>query len=154
MRAGRYEEAADAAARVIAFDPRAPRGHSTLGWANLKMGRHAEGLAELEQAVVLDPGNTLFLAQLGQAFAEVGRVTDARAVLRQLEQMSTQRDVSPYHLAYVYVGLGEQDAALDALERAFVERAGAVYGIKNSFLFKPLYSHPRFVALLRKMNLA
>jgi len=154
LRAGRYEDAARAAARVIEFDPRAPRGHSTLGWANLKMGRHAEGLAELEHAVALDPGNTLFLAQLGQAFAEVGRVADARAVLRQLEQMSTQRDVSPYHLAYVYVGLGEQDAALDALERAFVERAGAVYGIKSSFLFTPLHSHPRFVALLRKMNLA
>ncbi len=154
LRAGRYEEAAHAAARIIEFDPRAPRGHSTLGWANLKMGRHAEGLAELERAVALDPGNTLFLAQLGQAFAEVGRMADARAVLRQLEQMATQRDVSPYHLAYVYVGLGEQDAALDALERAFVERAGAVYGIKSSFLFTPLHSHPRFVALLQKMNLA
>ncbi len=154
LRAGRYEEAAHAAARIIEFDPRAPRGHSTLGWANLKMGRHAEGLAELERAVALDPGNTLFLAQLGQAFAEVGRMADARAVLRQLEQMATQRDVSPYHLAYVYVGLGEQDAALDALERAFVERAGAVYGIKSSFLFTPLQSHPRFVALLQKMNLA
>ena len=154
LRAGRYEEAAHAAARVIEFDPRAPRGHSTLGWAKLKMGQHAEGLAELEQAVALDPGNTLFLAQLGQAFAEVGRVADARAVLRQLQQMTTQRDVSPYHLAYVYVGLGEQEAALDALERAFVEREGAVYGIKSSFLFTPLHSHPRFTALLRKMNLA
>src|SRR5437899_2161813 len=112
--------AARTAARVIEFDPRAPRGHSTLGWAKLKMGQHAEGLAELEQAVALDPGNTLFLAQLGQAFAEVGRVADARAVLRQLQQMTTQRDVSPYHLAYVYVGLGDQEAALDALERAFV----------------------------------
>jgi hypothetical protein len=31
---------------------------------------------------------------------------------------------------------------------------GAMYGIKGSFLFKPLHSHPRFIALLRKMNLA
>ena len=104
--------------------------------------------------MALDPGNTLFLAQLGQAFAEVGREVDARAVLRQLEQMATQRAVSPYHLAYVYVGLGEQEAALDALERAFAEREGAVYGIKSSFLFTPLHAHPRFTALLRKMNLA
>jgi eukaryotic-like serine/threonine-protein kinase len=154
LRAGRYEDAAHAAARAVEFDPGAPRGHSTLGWAHLRMGRQAEGLAELERAVALDPGNTLFLAQLGQAFAEVGRVADARAVLRQLQQMSTQRDVSPYHLAYVYVGLGEHDAALDALERAFAERAGAVYGIKSSFLFAPLLAHPRFTALLRKMNLA
>jgi Flp pilus assembly protein TadD len=117
------------------------------------MGRHADGVAELEQAVALDPGNTLFLAQLGQALGEVGRTAEARAVLQQLEQMSTQRDVSPYHMAYVYVGLGEQDAALDKLERAFAERAGAIYGIRSSFLFTPLHAHPRFTALLKKMNL-
>jgi hypothetical protein len=29
-----------------------------------------------------------------------------------------------------------------------------VYGIKGSFLFKPLHGHARFTALLRRMNLA
>jgi hypothetical protein len=32
-------------------------------------------------------------------------------------------------------------------------RAGGVYGIKGSFLFTTLRSHPWFTALLRKMNL-
>jgi hypothetical protein len=54
----------------------------------------------------------------------------------------------------VYTGLGEHDAAIDWLERAYEQRAGAVYGIKGSFLFADLRGHPRFVALLRKMNLA
>jgi hypothetical protein len=43
---------------------------------------------------------------------------------------------------------------MDFLERAYQERAGSVYGIKGSFLFTTLHSHPRFTALLRKMNLA
>ena len=60
---------------------------------------------------------------------------------------------SPYHMAYIYTGLGEQDQAIDWLERAYRERAGAVYGIKASFLFTSLRSHPRFTALLRLMNL-
>ena len=42
---------------------------------------------------------------------------------------------------------------MDLLERAYEERAGSVYGIKGSFLFTPLRSHPRFQALLGKMNL-
>ena len=75
-------------------------------------------------------------------------------MLRRLEELSLQRYVSPYHLAYVYTGLGEPDRAIDWLERAYEERAGGLYGIKGSFLFTSLRSHPRFKALLGKMNLA
>jgi len=33
------------------------------------------------------------------------------------------------------------------------QRSGGVYGVKGSFLFATLRSHPRFAALLRKMHL-
>ncbi|MBA2457500.1 MAG: hypothetical protein H0V43_00935, partial [Gemmatimonadales bacterium] len=86
--------------------------------------------------------STLYLAQLGQAYALAGKIEQARQVLHQLEQLSQERYVSPYHLAYVYTGLGEQDRAMDCLERAYDERAGSLYGIKGSFLFTPLRPHP------------
>jgi hypothetical protein len=57
-------------------------------------------------------------------------------------------------MAYVYTGLGRYDDAMDQLERASEQRSGSIYGIKGSFLFKPLRSHPRFIALLVRMNLA
>ena len=74
-------------------------------------------------------------------------------MLRRLQDLD-RRYVSPYHLAYVYTGLGEHDQAMDWLERAYQERAGAIFGVKGSFLFTSLRGHPRFQALLRKMNLA
>ena len=154
LRAGRYDEALRSARLGSDLDSQYARGHATLGWAYLKKGMCDEGLAELEQAVTLAPGNTNWLGQLGQAYGLAGELAKARDVLQQLEVLSRQRYVSPYHLAYVYVGLGEQDTAIDWLERAYVERAGAVYGIKGSFLFTALRSHPRFTALLKKMNLA
>ena len=61
--------------------------------------------------------------------------------------------VSPYHLAYIHTGLGEFDQAMDLLETAFEMRTGAIYGIKGAFLFAPLRGHPRFTALLRRLNL-
>jgi serine/threonine protein kinase/Tfp pilus assembly protein PilF len=154
LRAGRYPEALEAALRTVEFEPDFGRGRSTLGWAYLKNGLVDEGLTQLERAVALVPENTLYLAQLGQAYGSFGQIEKARAVLRQLEQMSQERYVSPYHMAYVYTGLGESVRAIDFLERAYEERAGSVYGIKGSFLFTSLHSHPRFKALLRKMNLA
>ena len=42
---------------------------------------------------------------------------------------------------------------MDWLERAYEERAGGVYGVKGWFLFSSLRDHPRFRALLRRMNL-
>ncbi len=153
LRAGRYAEAAAGAARALEFDPDHDRAHATLGWAHLKNGMAAEGVAELERAVSLAPGNTNWLAQLGQAYALVGRPDKAREVLRQLEDWARRTYVSPYHLAFVYTGLGEHERALDMLERAFAERTGAMYGIKGSFLLAPLRAHPRFGALLKKMNL-
>ena len=154
LRAGQYEEAAQAAVRMIEFDPEYPRSYALLGWAYMKLGRHDEGLAELERSARLVPGDTMFLGQLGQAYALAGRAEMAREILRQLEELSSQRHVSPYHLAYVHTGLNDLDRAMDCLEQAFAERSGSIYGIKGSFLFGPLQKHPRFTALLRKMNLA
>jgi serine/threonine-protein kinase len=153
LRAGRWQEALQAALRAIDFEPEYSRGRSTLGWAYLEMGMVDEGLTNLEHAVAIDPNNTMSLAQLGQAYAMFGKVGAAREILRRLEQLSRERYVSPYHMAYIHTGLGNIDRAMDFLEQAVDERAGAVYGIKGSFLFKPLQSHPRFIALLSRMNL-
>jgi adenylate cyclase len=154
LRAGRYDDALEAATRAVGIDPRYPRAHATLGWAYLLKDRVEEGLAELERAVTLAPGELQWLAQLGEAYGRSGRTERAREILADLEARARTGFVAPNHLAYVYTGLGEHDRAIDCLEQAFEQRAGAVYGIKGSFLFAPLRGHPRFTALLRKMNLA
>jgi serine/threonine protein kinase/Flp pilus assembly protein TadD len=154
LRAGRYDEALREARRLNEMEPAFPLAHSTLGWAYLMKGQSAEGLREIEQAASLSPGNTLFLAQLGEAYAMAGETAKAREVLARLIKMAEERYVMPYHLAYVYTGLGDHDKAIDLLDAAVEERAGGAYGIRGSFLFTPLRVHPRFVALLRKINLA
>ena len=153
LRAGRHEEAVAEARSLVERDPAYPLGHSTLGWGCLFSGRVEKGLAELRAAVSLSPENTLLLAQLGEAYGLLGHRDRTLEILSQLEQMARERYVTPYHFAYVYTGLRENDKALDALEQAFEERSGGVYGIKGSFLFTTLREHPRFSALLRKMNL-
>ena len=154
LRAGRNEEALREALRSIEFDPDYARGRSTLGWAYLKNDMPEEGMAELERVARLAPGHTMYLAQLGQAYGLTGRPEQAREVVGRLQEMARERYVSPYHMAYVYTGLGEDEKAIDYLERAYEERAGSVYGVKGSFLFTRLREHPRFQALLAKMNLS
>jgi serine/threonine protein kinase len=153
LRAGRYDEAILEAKDVREYDPEYDRAMATLGWAYFLSGRHDEGIAELESAVAASPENTTWLGQLGEAYALAGRKEKAEEVLRTLQERSAKGLVSPYHFAYVYVGLGEYDKAIDYLEQAVERRTGPTYGISGSFLLAPLRSCPRFRALLGKMNL-
>ena len=154
LRAGRVADAARSATDALARDSRSARLRATLGWALFRQGRIEEGLSELDRAVMLAPTEDVWRAQRGQALALAGRTDEARAVLRRLEDPGRLAPASPYHLAYVYTGLGDLDRAMDLLERAFVEGTGAIHGIKGSFLLTPLREHPRFIALLEKMRLA
>lgn len=153
LRAGRIDEALQEARSNLRDAPGTPRCHSNLGWALIFHGDHAAGIASLEHASALSPESTLFLSQLGQAYAVTGDAERARNILQQLHHRAIHEFVSPYHFAYVYAGLGEADTAIDWLERAFERRSGAIYGIKGSFLFRNLRRHPRFKSLLQKMNL-
>jgi hypothetical protein len=82
-----------------------------------------------------------------------GQTAKAHEILEELESRTETGYVPPYHLAYVYTGLGDADGAVEWLERAVAERSGAVYGIKGSFLFASLHGHAGFQGLLRQMNL-
>jgi DNA-binding SARP family transcriptional activator/Flp pilus assembly protein TadD len=154
LRAGRYHEAMVGARDAVELDPGHDRSRATLGWAYFLSGRRDEGLAELERAVKLSPGATIWLGQLGQAYAMAGQREKAHEILEELEARGEVGYVSPYHLAYVYTGLGDKEDAVDCLERAMGERAGAVYALKGSFLFASLHGFPGFDALLRRMKLA
>ena len=153
LRAGRYEQAIKPAEEAVEFEPDYDRARSTLGWSYFLNGDQMAGIAELERAVAVSPGNTLWLGQLGQACAMAGDEKRARAILEQLEEHARAKFVSPYHFAYVYTGLGELDRALDYLEQAVLKRTGPAYAIKSSFLLTSLHNHPRFHALLREMKL-
>lgn len=154
LRAGRYDDVVRGAEDAVAVDESYDRAHATLGWAYFLTGRQQEGLIELERAVSVSGENTVWLGQLGQAYAMAGDGAKARQILAELEDRAARAYVSPYHFAYLYTGLGDIEQAMDWLERAAAERTGPVYGIKGSFLLAPLRGHPRFDALLRTMNLA
>jgi serine/threonine-protein kinase len=154
LRAGRYGQAIACAENAVELDAQHDRARVTLGWAYLLSGRTREGLAELERAARSSPGSTMWRAQLAEACALAGDAVKARVILEELEAEAQSLYVSPYHFAYVHTGLGEFERALDWLERAVEQRTGPAYGIRGSFLLAPLQQHPRFQALLQRMNLA
>ncbi len=117
-------------------------------------GKYNESVPEFQKALSLSPGSTLIKAELGYAFAKSGKREDALRVLDELQRSPGQRRASPFHLALVHIGLGENDRAIELLENAYNERAERMVWIRADPRFDPLRLDARFNEILRGMGLA
>ena len=61
--------------------------------------------------------------------------------------------MAAYDIAAVYAWRGEKDKAFEWLDRAYQHREAPLVGIKDDRPLDSLRGDPRYMALLRKMNL-
>lgn len=151
--AGKYEDAIAEYLKALELDRDFAPAHWHLGWGYEQMGRFEEGVSEAERALAIDRGNLLYLASLGHAYARAGKQNEARATLARLAEASTNRHVSAYHVAVIYIALGDTNAGLDWLERAYDEQSPWIGYLRVDPRVDPVRSHPRFESLLRKARL-
>ena len=154
--ARRYREAIGYYRKALAMDPEFQAGHSDLARALEFGGPVEEAIREYEAAVRL-AGRTETEADpsigLANAYAVAGRREDALRVLEELKRWRSERYVSPWGLASIYARLGEDAQALDWLERAYAEHDSTLVWLKVHPRFDAIRGHPRFAALLSRMNL-
>ena len=93
------------------------------------------------------------LGALGHAYSASGNRSEAEKVLAKLMEQSKKQYVSPFYVAIVYVGLGENDKAVDWLERAYADRSNAIVFSKVDPQLDRLRSTPRFQSLLHRLAL-
>jgi serine/threonine-protein kinase len=87
------------------------------------------------------------------AYGLAGRRAEAREVLSQLERRAASQDVRPIHFAWVHVGLGENQTALDWLETAYAKHNTNVLFLRCVPFYDPLRSEPRYEQLLARLPL-
>ena len=180
---GRDAESARQAKQALALDPLSPVINAIGGWflpdpqqalersleldpeywlalllrgaGRVGAGDVAAGLADLEQARRICGNCSHALTTLGAVKARIGDVDAARALLRGMEARDREGYWPASSLATLHNALGETDAALDLLERAYRER-----DVRMSFLvidmpsrWNNLRTQPRFRALMERMKL-
>ncbi|MGE5717246.1 MAG: TPR end-of-group domain-containing protein, partial [Acidobacteriota bacterium] len=152
--ARRYDDAIDTYRKALALDPDFLAGHSDLARALEYGGRIDEAIRHYERAVAL-AGNTVTDPSIGlaNAFAVSGRRREALDVLEELKTRRERQYVSPWGLASIYARLGDAESALEWLERAYDEHDSTLVWLKVHPRFDPLRAEPRFIEILKKMNL-
>jgi TolB-like protein/Tfp pilus assembly protein PilF len=138
--------------RVIDLDPNFPRAHEYLGLAYLRLGRHSEGIGELQKAVELSRERRQ-LRDLGYGYAASGKRAEAVTVLKELEGKYEKHEAIGQDVAAVYSGLGEKDQVFAWLEKDFRARSGLLAWIRWAIPFDSLHSDPRSADLLRRMGI-
>lgn len=153
--ARRYDTAIELFLKVLEKNPERPQTRALLGEVYLAKAMYQQGVAELENAVTLDnsPERWDRHPMLAFAYAISGRRDEAVKILDQQNLLATQGYISPYNFAIIYTGLGDKDRAFEWLEKGYEQRTQLVYRIKSRPMFDSLRADPRYVELLRKMNL-
>jgi eukaryotic-like serine/threonine-protein kinase len=145
----RYDEALDVWDSVLELEPEFGLALYNQGLAYWMKGMGQEVVASAERAKAArlplqSDVPTDWLLAIGHALS--GRHDQARAMLARL-------DVPLGLVAAVHHVLGEDDEALDCLERAVVLRVQGVPNITSEPIFDRLRDHPRFRALRAEMGL-
>ena len=149
--ARQYSQAVEQLKKTLEMDKNYSTTHITLGYTYNAMGQYNDAIAEFEESLRLRGDNTSDQCYLGYALAKAGRRSEAEAILKRLK--TTKEYVSPMELSNLYIGLGEKEQAMSALERAY-----AAHDVQMQFLgvdqhYDPLRSEPRFQELIRKVGL-
>jgi TolB-like protein/tetratricopeptide (TPR) repeat protein len=93
------------------------------------------------------------LGHMGNAYARMGRVAEARAMIAKLQDHVQKTGVGRYEIALVYAGLGEKDEAFAWLERSFAARDKGLTYLKIDPCLEPLRSGQRFEDLAQRVGL-
>lgn len=111
------------------------------------------GLEKIMALVKEHPRGRALQCILSYGYGLAGEGDEARAILSAMERLSERRkrDLS-YHLALIFLGLGEHHEAIRHLEIAFAEGVLWSLGFHADPALRPLRGELRFESLLRKIG--
>jgi TolB-like protein len=148
--AGRYPEAVAQLRKTLQIDPTDFYTHFNLGIALQAIGDLPGATTEYEKAKQLGD-NPLVSTLCAQARAYNGDKDAALRMLKDLDELSKQREVVGYWRALLYLSMNNKEEALRWLEQGYEERDGSNIGwVKVDPLLDPLHGDPRFEALVQK----
>jgi tetratricopeptide (TPR) repeat protein len=151
--ARRYDEALEQLRRTVELDPNYPVTYWVLGLLLRQMGRYELAIAEGEKGVKLSGGSPMMNAALAQTLATAGKREKAIQILNELTNLTKQKYVAPYFFAGIHIGLGEDDRAIEYLEKSCEEHSHWLIYLHLDPSTDGLRSNPRFQDLSRRVGL-
>lgn len=149
---GDREGAVDYVRQALARDPGDRHLHVWLGRLLLSQGHLDEARREASLAAGPVPGSSRAVSRAG-LLAALGDPTEAQNLVANWEKHSDSQYLRPLYVAELLVELGRTEEALKLIEEDTVNGEQSLWIDFRSRAFDPIRTEPRFVAMLRRMNL-
>lgn len=150
--ARQYDRAIEQLRNTLEMDPSYELAHLVAGQAYDQKGQFDQAIVELRQAVDLSHGTPMMISALAHAYGRSGNKIEAEKLLAQLTSNSKTEYVSPYYFAIIQAGLGDNESAMDWLEKALADHSNGLVFLQVEPQLDGLRSNPRFSTLQKKMN--
>jgi TolB-like protein/cytochrome c-type biogenesis protein CcmH/NrfG len=152
MYAHRYRDAVDVCEETLRQWPDDDMTHSTLRSAYHMVGRYDDALRIWRESYAAR-GDTAALAALQRGYASGGYRGALRAAAETLDAESKTRFVTPWQIGTLYTRAGDEERALDYLEKAYEAHDPNMPSLAVDPIFDFMRADPRFQAILRKLGL-
>jgi TolB-like protein/DNA-binding winged helix-turn-helix (wHTH) protein/Tfp pilus assembly protein PilF len=152
--AHRYDQAVDYSRNTLRTDPSYVLSHYNVARALGQKRMYDQSIAEINTAISTWGRSTMLVSELAYDYAASGKKAEALKLLDELQRRSVNEFIDPYPLAWIYVALGQNDKALQSLERAYEMRSAWMPWINVEPKFDSLHSDARFQVLLHRLKLA
>ena len=124
------------------------------GWLGMALGqqqRYTEAIDSFQRALEVDRVPIL-MAMLGHTHAIAGHREQTEEVLTALEYESQSSYISPYDLAVIHAGLGNTEAALRELARAYEDRSAWMVFLAVDPRLDPLRGEAAFKEIAARLR--
>ena len=151
--ARRFERSVASYRKCLEIDPTFGAAHTDLARSLEQLGRADEAVEEFVKGTTGPDGQPRPSSGLAVLYARAGRQDEACATLEAVTALAQKEFVSPYGIASFYAVTGDNERALDWLEKAYSERDGTLVWLKVHPRLDGLRGEPRFRDLLARLRL-
>jgi TolB-like protein len=123
-------------------------------WTYFNLGKSYLISGDAEQALLeikKNPENVYRTVGLVMTYSTLGREGEAKRELQRL--VSNYGETYPVSVAEAYSWRGQKEEAFEWLENAYMQRDSSLSYLLGNISFYPLKDDPRWVELLKKLNL-
>jgi tetratricopeptide (TPR) repeat protein len=150
--ARQYQRAIDQLNGILEKNPDDPRALYVLGYVYLQVGNYDKALNIFQNIYNVD--KMVGAAPLGLTYGRMRQNEEALRILKELDRLSSEKNVHPHERAMIYIGLNDRDNAFKWLEQSKAERFASIPYLMTEPVYDSLRSDSRFAEFVRSLELA